>query len=404
MRVPNSNEAYEVWNEETQRVEWKKPEPSWFDKLSKWFAGLLYLGGTEYVAEEAGSAASEGIVSSLGIESGTIEPETIEMQHIQLQPDITVTPEPVAPPVRNIVVQADVHEQVEVPDIIVEEPQVVPPELQSTIHFTNPSYEPAGGHELPFEDPLEGPSSRYNPNVDLNLGSRGVDLGVDLNYEGPTKMTSTPIGRGGKKFNWRLPWQRRPIEYGTEEYVYPERNGYLAKVNPHFEMGELRAGREYMKTEFDLDRISSIHDTSFIEESTELFELSPFDNSVPNNDNAGILIPMEDFGPPQGEIPIDVINDPEEDILFESVATESNREQPEVWPRKSHHTPKGWAPLEEQRPSRGHRQSKQPKVGPIPPKPKPMPTRKRGYTDWKVPDIPKKKCKKRKGKKCVKWE
>ncbi|QYW06023.1 L2 protein [Papillomaviridae sp. Haddock_c6033] len=231
---------------ETGEFIYKKKDDSWGAKLSKWFSSLIYLGGIEYVAEEAGAAAAGRVSSAIGFENPGAE--SIELQAIE--------------PTEHVQVQPDLHVQVERPPIVTHA-------RVSTSIIENPAFEP---EILPIEpnDVIPStstgithqPPARYNPDSNLIFDESGVDRGVSLedtyNYEGPIVRTSTPKGKLPARFNFRKPFNRDTVNYGTEDLVVEERPGWLAKIKSTIQgVGKTRTIR-YNKLVNQVDRISMV--------------------------------------------------------------------------------------------------------------------------------------------------
>ena len=336
---------------------WKtqKRDEGWFAKLSKWFAGALYLGGIEYASEEVASSATEAITGS-----------AIATENPGSQPELS-----------------DSHVQVELHAI--DSHEIIPVDTHVIVE-TNVDV---------VQSPRRGPA----------------EVSLEPMTSTPDRATYERLGARPKSTSTRYPSQRTDIEYGTEDYVQPNKKGFLEKVRGTSDFISLRGQRGYNKFTNELDEISMIE----MDPMNEMIDVNTFDgpwedfvNSVQDNEPMFELTantpPRLTFRRPQGY---------QNDFLdqwykrlsgqktrFVGRGIEVNEEG--EWVNK------GWAPAPNfQKGSRPRpRKRKAPQPGPRPqPGPKPGPVTRPGR---EVPfhfldmEVKKKKCKRNRKGKCIK--
>ncbi|UDM59453.1 L2 [Wesgulfec papillomavirus] len=233
------NGSFWTW-EHGHRVYHPKSE-KWYEKISKWFASILYTGGLEYTAEEAAAGITSRVlpegVSTL-VEEIPLDPIGATTEHVQVVDDMAAPIERL--PIGNIT--SPQHAQVDVMApgeevVIWERPSNVTPDLSWNREFI--TAEDIHGEEMELFD-----RSHVAGNLDRE----------PLN---PQFATSTPQGRLPARVNFRRAWARRNIPYGEEEGVVEERPGWLARTRARLSPFNARSGA-YNRLTNDLDRISMV--------------------------------------------------------------------------------------------------------------------------------------------------
>ncbi|QYW06038.1 L2 protein [Papillomaviridae sp. Seabass_c17043] len=187
---------------------------SWFQKISKVFAGLLFVGGGSTLGETLGEIGSAEIIQSVdnGVELGIFHPEVETVQPIELpsEPDTVIE---LGDPYQtewnwDPIQVRNVNEE---PPCVEIEMTPLQPRGDAYVH-TN---EETPLIDIEMEDIELGET--YDPNIDLELGR---------------SRWSTPDNPAfkGRRFNWRKPFQRAEIDYEDEGlFVSQGRRGTLLK-------------------------------------------------------------------------------------------------------------------------------------------------------------------------------
>ncbi|AXH75394.1 MAG: L2 protein [Melanogrammus aeglefinus-associated papillomavirus 1] len=394
------SETWEEYNPEKGKYERHSKNHGWAEKLSKWFSGVLYMGGIEYIAEEAGAVGSRAVTSAMGVENPgafvELEMEPLTHNHV----DVVQVHHPeggasgglyesgasggttLETPTR-ITVSPDVSRPDDVPMFEPGEISNGPRSADTTHGFMDMTEIPE-----PFE-PQPGPSqtTSYHSNQSFQ---DPFQFESEIITGG--ERSSTPLSRRPPRFNFRNPWSRGEIPLESDEIVVEERPGWLARVRTTYGAGSTRGGG-YVRQVNELDRLSAVElemeslngtlnsdpeETVLfaINEGTEMVEINPND-AVPQDFHTYVRRQRIAWGPEGGNHPFfdaarPGISEPQFGHFKAATINAHNWLNP---PERQYHVAESGPrpPKPRPKPRPGPQPKPGPRPQPVPPGPKPKP-------------------------------